>query len=138
MNATAPAPARPQGAALYGLYMLALILCGVGNLLIRVGLRAGWFPPVGLTTLALLATAPLVIAAAMFWRLLRSELDEMLQRIVLEGMAFALIVYLPLAALILNLRAAGAWLPRLDPPELLMTPAILVAVGIGLAIRRYQ
>ena len=61
----------------------------------------------------------------------------MLQRIVLEGMAFALVVYLPLAALYLNLRTAGAWTPRLDPPDLLMTPALLVAVGIMLAWRRH-
>jgi hypothetical protein len=52
-------------------------------------------------------------------------------------MAFALVVYLPLAALYVNLRTAGAWTPRLDPPDILMTPALLVAVGIIIAWRRH-
>jgi hypothetical protein len=79
-----------------------------------------------------------MVAAVMFWRLLRRNLDEMLQRIVLEGLAFAVIVYVPLTALYLNLRTAGVWMPRLDPPDILMAPALLVAVGIALASRRYQ
>jgi hypothetical protein len=62
----------------------------------------------------------------------------MLQRIVLEGLAFALIVYVPLAALYVNLRTAGAWVPRLDAPDILMTPALLVAVGIAIARWRYE
>jgi hypothetical protein len=80
-----------------------------------------------------LAASPLLVAAALFWRLLRRDLDEMLQRVVLEGLAFALVVYVPLAALYVNLRTAGAWVPRLDPPDFLMMPALLVAIGIGVA-----
>ena len=129
---------RAHGASLYGLYMLALAAAGLGNLLIRLGERGGWLPQWGQTTLAVLAAAPLVVAATLFWRLLRRELDELLQRIVLEGMAFALIVYVPLAALYVNLRAAGAWTPRLDAPDLVLAPALLVAIGIAIARWRYQ
>lgn len=93
----------------------------------------GW----GRIALAIATALPLVATAVLFWKLLGSGLDEMLQRIVLEGIAFALVVYLPLAALYVNLRTAGAWTPRLDPPDLLMTPALLVAVGIMLAWRRH-
>ena len=83
-------------------------------------------------------TLPLVLAAVLFWRLLSRDLDEMLQRIVLEGMAFALIVYLPLTALYVNLQVAGVAVPRLDPPDLLLGPAVLVAIGIAIAAGRYR
>src|SRR3990172_12939921 len=126
------------GGSLYGLYVLSLAASGIGNLLIRVGARGGWLPPWGQVALAVLAALPLVVAAVLFWRLLRRELDEMLQRVVLEGLAFAVVVYVPLAALYVNLRTAGVWTPRLDPPDVLMTPALLVAIGIALARRRYQ
>lgn len=132
-----PAPA-PPGAALYGTYILSLGICGAGNLLIRMGAQAGWFGPGLQAALAVLITLPLVIAALSFWRLLRRDLDEMLQRIVLEGMGSALILYVPLAALYVNLRSAGVWVPRLDPPDILFTPALLVAIGIAVAWKRYQ
>jgi hypothetical protein len=140
MTVTDPPRARADapGAPLYGLYILSLALCLAGNLLIRLGQRGGWLPEWGQVTLAILAAAPLAVAAVLFWRLLRRNLDEMLQRIVLEGMAFALIVFIPLAALYVNLRTAGAWTPRLDPPDILLSPAILVAIGIAIAWRRYQ
>ena len=133
-----PSAPPPPGASLYGLYVLALLTCLLGNLLVRVGARAGWLPSWGQVTVAVLAAAPLAVAAVLFWRLLRKELDEMLQRIVLEGLAFALVVYVPAAALYVNLRTAGVWTPRLDPPEIIMGPALLAAVGIALAHRRYQ
>ena len=140
MSAAVPTSAgsRAHGASLYGLYVLSLAACVVGNLVIRLGARGGWIPPAGLVALAVLAVVPLIVAAVMFWRLLRSDLDEMLQRIVLEGMAFALVVYLPLAALYVNLRASGGWAPRLDMPDIIMTPALLVAIGIAIARRRYM
>jgi hypothetical protein len=140
MIATESVRAEPRtpGASLYGLYVLSLTACLLGNLLIRMGARAGWLPPWGQVVLAALAAAPLVVAAVLFWRLLRRELDEMLQRIVLEGLAFALVVYVPLAALYVNLRTAGAWVPRLDPPDILLAPAVLVAIGIAIARRRYE
>jgi hypothetical protein len=132
------AASATPGASLYGLYVLSLLVSLAGNLLIRIGARTGWLPPWGQIALGLLATAPLVVAAVLFWRLLRRDLDEMLQRIVLEGLAFALIVYVPLAALYVNMRTAGAWTPRLDPPDILLAPALLVAIGIAIARGRYQ
>jgi hypothetical protein len=129
---------RSSGAFLYGLYMVALAACLLGNLLIRVGARGGWLPGWGQASLAILAVVPLFLAATLFWRILRRHLDEMFQRIVLEGLAFGLIVYVPLAALYVNLRTAGVWTPRLDPPDLLLAPALLVALGIELSRRRYQ
>ena len=125
------------GAALYGLYMLSLGAALVGNLVIRIGERAGWLPSSGSVVLAVVTVVPLAVAAVLFWRLLRQELDEMLQRIVLEGLAFALVVWVPLAALYMNLLAADAWTPRLDAVDVVMAPALLVAIGIALARRRY-
>jgi hypothetical protein len=129
---------RTPGASLYGLYLLALAASLVGNLLIRLGARSGWLPEAGQAVLAMVAAAPLVVCAALFWRLLRRDLDELLQRIVLEGLSFAMVLFVPLAALYVNLRTAGIWTPRLDAPDILLTPALLVAVGIALARRRYE
>jgi hypothetical protein len=126
------------GAALYGMYVLSLAAAGIGNLVIRIGARGGWLPAWVQIALGVVAAAPLFLAAIFFWRMLRNDLDEMLRRIVLEGMAFALVVYVPLAALYVNLRTAGAWTPRLDPPDILYAPALLVAIGIALAYRRTQ
>lgn len=130
--------ARVGGSALYGIYVLSLAVSLIGNLMIRMGAEAGVLPPWGQAVLGAAAAVPLMVAAVKFWRLLRRDLDEMLQRIVLEGLAFAVIVYVPLTALYVNLRTAGVWMPRLDPPDILMAPAFLVAVGIALAYRRYQ
>ena len=129
---------RAPGASLYTMYILALAACLTGNLLIRLGARGGWLPLWGQVALGAISAAPLILAAGLFWRFLRRDLDEMLQRIVLEGLAFALIVYVPLAGVYLNLQTSGAWTPRLDPPDVLMTPAVLVAIGIALARRRYE
>lgn len=134
----AHAPAHTPGAALYGIYVVSLAACLLGNLMIRLGAEAGWFGMGGQVTLAVLSCLPLAVAAASFWRLLRRDLDEMLQRIVLEGMGAALILYVPLAALYVNLRTAGVAVPRLDLPDILLTPALLVAVGIAVAWKRYQ
>jgi hypothetical protein len=132
-------PASPPGATLYGMYVVSLAVCLIGNLLIRMGAEAGWLPRWAQVLLGLAAAAPLAVAAVLFWRLLRRELDEMLQRIVLEGLAFALVVYVPLAAVYVNLRtAAPFWVPHLDAPDILLTPAILAAIGFALARRRFE
>ena len=131
---TVPSP----GTTLDGIYVVSLATCLIGNLLIRVGSEAGWFGPGLRVVIGVLTCAPLVVAALYFWRLLRRDLDEMLQRIVLVGMGAALTIYVPLAALYVNLRTAGAWVPRLDPPDILFTPALLVAIGIAIAWKRYQ
>ena len=123
---------------MYALYVAALAIALSGNLAIRLTAEAGWLPQWSRALLGLLTAVPLFVAAAMFWRLLKSDLDEMLQRIVLEGLTFALVIYVPVATLYVNLRTAGAWTPRLDPPDILMTPALLAAVGIALARRRYS
>lgn len=127
-----------NGASLYGMYVAAIAACLIGNLTVRVAERAGWVGYGGRVTIAVLAAVPLLVAAIQFWRLLRRDLDELLQRIVLEGLAFALVVYVPLAALYVNLRTAGVRVPRLDPPDLILAPAVLVAIGIAVARRRYQ
>ena len=133
-----PSQGLEPGKSLYGIYVVSLTSVLLGNLLVRLSEQGGWLPRSGRVVLALVSVAPLVAAAVLFWRLLRGELDELMQRVVLEGMAFALIIYLPLAGLYVNLRTAGVWTPRLDPPDLLLTPALLVALGIGLAWKRYR
>jgi len=126
------------GSQLYGLYVAAIATALGGNLLVRIAERAGWLGPAGRVGLAAVAVVPLIAGAVVFWRWLRRDLDEMVQRIVLEGLAFAFIIYLPIAALLVNLRTAGAWVPRLDPADMLLSPALLVAIGIVLAWRRAQ
>jgi hypothetical protein len=123
---------------LYGFFVLGLGTCLAGNLAIRL-IREASDPPVWiLIVIGIAAAFPLVLAACLFWRLMRQNLDEMLQRIALEGLAFGLILYVPLAGLFVNLRTAGMAMPRLDPPDVLMIPAILVAIGIALAWRKYK
>ena len=112
------------GSTLYGLYVMALGATLLGNLLIRIGAEAGWLPPSGRVAMAIASAAPLAAAAVFFWKLLRRDLDEMFQRIVLEGLAFALVIYVPVAAVYVNLQTAGVWTPRLDPPDIIMTPAV--------------
>ena len=138
MNMQTSRESSASGATLYGLYVMATAVSLGGNLAIRVGERAGWLGEAGRTTVAVAAVLPLIIAAVLFWRLLRRDLDEMVQRIVLEGLAFAFIVYLPIAALFLNLTTAGVWVPHLDAPDILLSPGLLVAIGILLAWRRLQ
>ena len=139
MTTTVGTSATIPGGSLYRLYVGALAICLAGNLLIRIGVEGGWLPRWGELVVALAAAAPLAVAAVLFWRLLRRNLDEMVQRIVLEGLAFAFVIYIPLAALYVNLRTApGLWAPRLDPPDILLTPALLAALCILLAWRRLQ
>ncbi len=126
-----------HGTSLYGLYVLAIASSLIGSVFIRVAVMRDLLPRPALLAVALLAATPFVVAAFLFWRMLRSGLDELGQRIVLEGMAFALIVYLPLSALLHLLRMTGLFILRLDAPDLLLTPALLVAIGIALARRRY-
>jgi hypothetical protein len=138
MVRTEAPPTHIPGAALYGIYVVSLAACLLGNLMIRIGADGGWLSQGAQTVIALVASIPLLIAAVAFWRLLRRDLDELLQRIVLEGLGTALVVYLPLAAVYVNLRTAGVGVPRLDAPDLLLIPALLVAMGIAVAWRRYQ
>jgi hypothetical protein len=127
----------PEASRLYGLYTIGLAFSLGGNLFVRMSQQAGWLPRWGETLVAAVSVVPLLIAIGLFWRLLRSDLDEMMQKIVLEGMAFALVIYVPLAALYVNLRTAGVWTPRLDPPDILLAPALLACIGMLIARRRY-
>jgi hypothetical protein len=135
---TRTSAASSSGTLLYGIYVGALATALVGNLFIRLGTEAGWLPQAARTVLAAVSVLPLVAAVFVFWRLLRHEFDEMQQRIVLEGMATGLTLYIPMAAIYTNLSTAGVHMPRLDPPELLLAPAWLVALGVMLAARRYR
>ena len=135
--ASSHAQPRPELAPLYGTYLVGLGGALAANLVIRVGAEGGWLPPWGQVAVGVAGVVPLMLAAWTFWKLLRRDLDEMLQRIVLEGMAFGLVLYVPLAALYLNLGTAGINL-RVQAIDILMTPAILVAIGVALAWRRYQ
>lgn len=129
---------RCHGTRLYFLYVGSIAVALLGNLAIRMGTEAGWLSTWTRIILAVLSASPLAAAAFLFWRLLRGDLDEMLQRLVLEGMAFALVIYLPAAALWMNVQAAGIETPRLDAPDVVLAPAVLVAVGIAIASRRFR
>lgn len=138
------APTKPgsirevHGKSLYLLYVLAIASSLVGSIAIAV-LNLRFKAPLGvLVAIAIVAASPFVLSALLFWRMLRTGLDELGQRIVLEGMAFALTVYLPLSALLHLLRMTGVFILRLDAPDLLLTPALLVAIGIAIAKRRYS
>jgi hypothetical protein len=80
----------------------------------------------------------MLLFAIGFFRKLRADLDEMLHRIVLEGPAFAMIDFVPLAGIYVNARAAGLISSRLDPPELLLLPSILVAIGVMISWSRLK
>ena len=93
MSTTQWKQARPQelaGSTMYGIYVASVAACLAGNLAVRLAERGEWLPPWARVALAALSAIPLFVAAVLFWRMLRRNLDEMLQRIVLEGLAFAL------------------------------------------------
>ena len=124
------------GGKLYRYFCISIAAALVGNLGARLMLEAG-APRWSAAIVAIAAVVPLVLTAIRFRQTLR-ELDELIQRVVLEGFAFALIVFLPIAALYINLKSAGIYVPRLDPPEIMMTPALLVLLGLQIAWRRYR
>ncbi|MBL8890076.1 MAG: hypothetical protein JNL67_08865 [Planctomycetaceae bacterium] len=109
-----------------------------GNLAIRVLNREGILPPWAVAVVTLVTILPMLLFAIGFFRMLRTDLDEMLQRIVLEGLAFAMIVFVPLAGFYVNARAAGLISSRLDPPEVLLLPSILVAIGVLISWSRLK
>lgn len=109
-----------------------------GNLGVRILNREELLPPWAVAIIALATALPMLLFAITFFRLLRADLDEMLQRIVLEGLAFAMIVFVPIAGIYVNARAAGLISERLDPPELLLLPSILVAIGVMISWSRHK
>ena len=128
---------QPLGGSLYRYFVLSIVAALVGNLGARILLEARVGPSWLATVVAVVAIVPLAWTAYRFRRLL-SEFDELLQKVVLEGFATALVVFLPIAALYVNLRSSGVYMPRLDPPDILMTPALLVLACLLLAWRRYR
>lgn len=122
--------------SLYGFYIASVGSVLLGTLFIRIGAESGWLARPVAIALAVLVVVPMFVTAGLFWRLLKSDLDEMLQRIVLEGIAFAVVIILPLAALYASLHAAKVHVPKLDLPDIVMTPALLIALGVAIAWRR--
>jgi len=109
-----------------------------GNLVVRFLNREAMLPPWAATIIALATAVPMLLFSVGFLRMLRTDLDEMLQRVVLEGLSFAMIVFVPLAGLYVNARVAGLVTSKLDPPELLLLPSILVALGVMISWSRLK
>jgi hypothetical protein len=100
--------------------------------------RGAFLPTWTIAIIAVATALPMLLFATKFFRMLRTDLDEMLQRVALEGLAFAMIVFVPLAGLYVNARAAGLINARLDPPEVLLIPSILVAMGVLISWSRLK
>jgi hypothetical protein len=109
-----------------------------GNLLVRVSQRQELLPAWGNIALALATAIPMIWFAFHFMRMLRNDVDEMMQRVVLEGLAVALVTFLPLAGLYVNLRTSGWLTTELDPPELLLIPSIFAVIGILISWSRFK
>ncbi len=123
---------------LYGPYALAIAVWGVGTLAIRAVAAREAVPVWVNGLLAVATTVPFFLVALLARRVLRHDLDELERRVALEGFAFALAIFVPLAALYASLRHARVYVPHLDPPDIVMTPAVLVLIGVTLAWRRYR
>ncbi len=111
-------------------FIVAELFLIAGNLAVRFCQRETLLPTWVIVFMAIATACPMFIFAWTFFRILRSDLDEMLQRVVLEGMGVAMIVFIPLAGIYVNACAAGVIQMKLDPPELLLIPSILVAIGV--------
>lgn len=118
------------------LYVFGVFLALAGSLVGRLGVRDGWLDTGSGVALAVATCAPLLIGAVVFRRLVRRELDELLERVLLEGLAFAFVALLPIVAFGVTLRDAGLLGLRLDATDLLLGPVLLAVLGIVLAWRR--
>lgn len=119
-------------------FIVSEIFLIAGNLAARVCHRNAAIPEWAILALACVSALPMVMYATKFFRLLREGMDEMMQRIVLDGLAFALVAFVPLAGIYVNLRAAGLMRAQLDPPELLLIPSLLAAIGVWIAWSRHK
>jgi hypothetical protein len=131
------ASSHPIASRLYRYFVLSIACTLIANLAARMLIEADIGPAWLSIVIASAGTVPLGLTAYRFRRLL-SELDELVQRVVLEGFSLALVIFVPLAALYVNLKSAGVYLPRLDPPDLMMVPALLVAASLLVVWRRYR
>ncbi len=129
------APSLPPSLA--GLFFGGLASLWIGSSVARHGLEGKWLPFPAAVALAILATIPFLAFAVVFHGVVRRDLDEMLQRVLLEGLAFALIAMIPLATLWVTLASLGVPLPRLDPPDVVIFPGAMVTIGVLAALRRY-
>ncbi len=119
-------------------YVVALGTLLIGNVLVRFCVRESSMPAWAVWGLATASALPMLFFAIYFFRMLRGELDEMVQRVVYEGLAFAMVVFMPLAGLYVNGCAAGAIRQPLDTPELLLIPSLLVGLGMMIAWSRLK
>ena len=133
-------PGREQAAGrrLMTNFVVSEFIMIAGNLIVRVCQRETQLPSWTIALIALATAIPMFLFAVTFFRMLRTDLDEMLQRIVFEGLGFAMIVFVPLAGLYVNARTAGLFSMRLDPPELLLIPSILVVIGVLISWSRLK
>lgn len=133
-----PSSSNALGRRLIRTFVVSELCLIAGNLIVRICLRWSLLPEWALMVVAIVSAIPMLIYAIRFFRMLRTDLDEMLQRIALEGLAFAAVVFVPLAGLYVNLRAAEIFSFQLDPPELLLIPSLLVVVGVLISWSRHK
>ncbi len=133
-----PYPSAILGKRLITNFVISEFILIAGNLLVRVCNREALLPSWAVVSLAIATAIPMLLFGIQFFRMLKADLDEMLQRIVLEGLAFAMVVFVPVAGIYVNARAAGLISEKLDPPELLLLPSILVAVGVLISWSRHK
>lgn len=138
MDTSTVSKSTVPGRRLITAFVVAEGILLVGNLLVRVSQRQELLPAWGNVALALATAVPMIWFAFHFLRMLRNDVDEMLQRVVLEGLALALVVFLPLAGLYVNLRTSGWLTTELDPPELLLIPSIFAVIGILVSWSRFK
>jgi hypothetical protein len=138
MNTSTVPKSALLGKRLITTFVVAEGILLAGNLLVRVSQRQELLPAWGNIALALATAIPMIWFAFHFMRMLRNDVDEMMQRVVLEGLAVALVTFLPLAGLYVNLRTSGWLTTELDPPELLLIPSIFAVIGILISWSRFK
>jgi hypothetical protein len=138
MSEALPRETSTPGRRIVTGFVVAEVVLLLGSLLVRIVERESLLPAWAIATIAILSALPMCWFGFRFFRMLRGDLDEMIQRVVLEGMAFALVILIPLAGLYVNARTAGLISLELDPPELLLIPSLLAAAGILIAWSRLK
>ena len=138
MNTSTVPKSALLGKRLITTFVVAEGILLAGNLLVRVSQRQELLPAWGNIALALATAIPMIWFAFHFMRMLRNDVDEMMQRVVLEGLAVALVTFLPLAGLYVNLRTSGWLTTELEPPELLLIPSIFAVIGILISWSRFK
>jgi len=127
---THPDADHPLMAGILALPILGLALTLLGNLGLRAFGAANALGPWLRAGLAIASVLPLGLLLFRFQRRATKELDELMQRVLLEGIAIGAGAFLLLQSLTLNLLATGTLPWNLDPPELLLAPVLCVGLGI--------